>query len=174
MTASVIENGVVVAIAYRLEVDGQIVEEVGDDDPLEYLHGAENIVPGLEAALVGKQPGDSFDVTVEPALGYGDYDEELLETIAREEFDDIEDLQPGMEIELMDEEGDLLEALVREVTDEAVVLDFNSPLAGKTLKYHVKVVDLREPTAEEQEQGFPNSLFDDLYPYQDDEDALYN
>lgn len=168
MTVSVIENGVIAAIAYRLEVDGQIIEEVGDDEPLEYLHGAENIVPGLEAALVGKQPGDSFDVTVEPALGYGDYDEELIETIARDEFDDIEDLQPGMEIELMDEEGDLLEAVVREVTHEAVVLDFNSPLAGKTLKYYVKVVDLREPTQEEQEQGFPNSLFDD-FDYDDEQ-----
>lgn len=168
-----IEDGVVVALAYRLHVEGEMVEEVRADDPLEYLHGAENIVPGLERALTGLQAGASFSITLQPEEAYGPYDPELVEAVVREEFEELGELTPGMEIEMIDDDGDVMEVVVREITETAVMLDFNPPLAGKVLDYDIQVVALRTATEDELEQGFPESLLDEMYDdedFEDDED----
>lgn len=168
-----IEDGVVVSIAYVMTVDGKEEERVTADDPLEYLHGAENLVPGLENALAGKQVGEKFTITISPDEAYGDYDEEDIETISRSDVPGGETLTPGMEVELEDEEGYLYDAVVREVTDETVVLDFNPPYAGKSLTYEVEVVALRPATEEELEHGHPHGMFDeydeDDYDEEDEE-----
>ncbi len=157
-----IENGVVAGLSYTLKVDGDVVEMADADNVLEYLHGAENIVPGLEKVLTGKKVGDKFEVTLAPADAYGEYDDELLEAIDRADFDGIDGIEPGVEILLEDEDGDMFEVLVREVTADAVIVDFNPPLAGKTLTYSVEVISLRNATEEELETGVPASLFDEL------------
>jgi FKBP-type peptidyl-prolyl cis-trans isomerase SlyD len=162
------------AIAYSIYVEGELVETVVAEDPIEYLHGYENIVPGLEAALAGKQEGDKFDVTLAPADAYGDYDDEQIQEIPLDEFDfDEEDatLEVGMEIEMMDEDGDIIEGVILEIRDDVVVVDLNPPLAGKTVRYAGQVLQVRDATEEELEWGFPESLLNDMFGEDDlDED----
>ncbi len=169
MTQS-LTNDKVGVLAYKLTVDGEVVESVDRDTPIEYLHGAQNIVAGLENALVGKVTGDKFSVVVPAADAYGDYDEEDVEDVPAEEFDDLEELTIGMEIEVMDEEGEFIEAVIVNITDEFVRLDYNAPLAGKVLHYEVEVLEVRDATEEELEMGFPESLIDEMYEDFDEED----
>ena len=161
MTKQTIQDGLVVTVAYTLTVDGEVVEEALADDPFEYLHGAMNIVPGLESALAGKAVGDEVKVVVQPADGYGEYDAENVEEVAKDEIPDADDLEEGLVVMLEDEDGDMFEAIITEVKADSVILDFNDTLAGKVLNYAVKVLDLREATEEEVEQGFPESYMID-------------
>ena len=158
MTITQIEAGVVVGVAYIMTVDGEETERAGREEPLEYLHGAGNIVPGLEDALDGKRIGDRFTITLSPDVGYGERDEDEIQAIAREDIEDADVLEPGMMVEIEDADGDLFDATVVEVTADAVVLDFNDELAGKTLTYEVEVVSLRPAEAQELENGYPDSL----------------
>jgi FKBP-type peptidyl-prolyl cis-trans isomerase SlyD len=169
MTLS-LKNDMVGLLAYTLTVDGEVIETVDRDNPIEYLHGAQNIVEGLEAALEGKKAGDVFEVTVPPEQGYGEYLEDDIEAIPSSEFDDLDELRVGMELEMVDEDGDIVEATIMEITPEQVVLDFNPPLAGKTLHYKVEVVQVREATEEELEMGLPASLIDEMYDEVEDEE----
>ena len=91
-----IADGVVVTLAYTLTAEGMEIERATADDPLDYLHGAENIVPGLETALTGKTVGDKLAVTLKPEDAYGDYDEEEVEAISWEDIPEGENIEPGM------------------------------------------------------------------------------
>jgi FKBP-type peptidyl-prolyl cis-trans isomerase SlyD len=166
MTSENIKDGMIVSLAYTLTADGQEVERATADDPLEYLHGAENIVPGLERALAGKKVGDRFTITLEPEDAYGEYDDEDLDEIDREEFPD--EIEVGMEMLLEDDDGNLYEATVKEISDDMVVLDFNPPLAGKTVTYEVEVVSMRPADEEELAHGHPHSHEDD-YDYEEEQ-----
>lgn len=160
------------AIAYDIHVDGEHLETVNEADAIEYLHGAENIVPGLENALAGKQVGDNFDVTVEPADAYGDYDEDLIEEIPADDFEFDEEgieLEAGLEVEMMDEDGEIIEGTIIGLEGDYVLVDMNPPLAGKTIRYVGKIVNIREATEEELEWGFPETLLDEMFGDEDDE-----
>ena len=159
-----IQDGVVASIAYTLKVGEEVIEVIDRAEAVEYLHGEDNIVPGLETALAGKQVGDTFTVTVEAADAYGEYDEALVERIPLEEFGDTSEINVGDELELLDEEDDEIvsEATVREITDTDIVLDFNPFLAGKSLTYITEVVSIREATQQEREMGFPESILADM------------
>lgn len=175
MAQSLKEN-MVGTLAYSIYVEGQLVETVSAEEAIEYLHGWDNVVPGLEAALEGKQAGDEFDVTVTPENGYGEYDEEMIEEIPLEEFefDEVDvQLEPGMEVEMLDEDGDIVEGTVLEIRDGLAVVDLNPPLAGKTIRYAGQVLDVRDATEEELEWGFPESLLDDMFG-EDDEDEEHD
>lgn len=161
--ANSLQKDMIGSLAYTLTVDGEVVEVVDRADPIEYLHGAQNIVEGLENALLGKQVGDSFEITVEPEQGYGEYLEDDIEAFPTSEFDNLSELQVGMELEMVDEDGDVAEAVIMEITPDEVVLDFNPPLAGKVLHYVVEVVDVREASEEELEMGLPASLIDEMF-----------
>jgi FKBP-type peptidyl-prolyl cis-trans isomerase SlyD len=144
----------VVSIDYRLHLgDGQIIEESEQGDPLVYLHGYEEIVPGLEKALEGKKAGESLKVQVSPAEGYGDYDPDGVEEVPREDFPADLELQAGGIVSATDDEGDEVDFLVKEVRDNTVLVDFNHPLAGKTLHFEVTVREVRAATEEELEHG---------------------
>ena len=161
-----IEDGSVVTISYILTVDGEEVDRADADDPMVYLQGADNIVPGLESALAGRGVGDKLSVTVKPEDGYGEYDADEIEHVAREDIPDADLLQPGMVIEMEDDEGYLYDATVVELTPEEVVLDFNPVLAGKTLAFEVEVLEIREADEEELAHGHPHGTDDD----EDDDD----
>lgn len=152
-TPEVIENDVVVTMDYELIVDGELIDSSEEDGPIEFLQGYENIVIGLERALYGHKVGDSISVTVSPEDGYGEYDEEAVIEVPRDEFPDDFTPEPGMELEVRDEEDETHEATILDVTDEVVVLDFNHPLAGETLQFHVTITGLRAATSEELEHG---------------------
>jgi FKBP-type peptidyl-prolyl cis-trans isomerase SlyD len=168
--AKSLKNDMVGLLAYTLTVDGEVVETIDRSDPIEYLHGAQNIVEGLENALEGKGVGAKFEVTVQPEEGYGEYLEDDIEAFPASEFDNLGELSVGTELEMVDEDGDVVEATVMEITADEVILDFNPPLAGKVLHYTVEVVDVREATEEELEMGLPASLIDDMFMDMDDED----
>jgi FKBP-type peptidyl-prolyl cis-trans isomerase SlyD len=149
-----IATDTVVSIDYRLQLeDGETVEETEPGAPLVYLHGHDEIVPGLERALEGKRTGDALEVHVAPADGYGEYDPEGLEEVARKEFPAELQLEAGGVISATDDEGDEVDFLVKEVRPDTVVVDFNHPLAGKTLHFQVTVREVRAATTEELEHG---------------------
>ncbi|MCS6836712.1 MAG: peptidylprolyl isomerase [Anaerolineae bacterium] len=157
-------NNMVGSIAYKLTVDGQLIEDISPQDAIEYLHGAENIVPGLEAALQDKTVGDTFSVVVPPSEGYGDYDEEDIAQFPRSDFEEADALEVGMEIEFDmdedDEDGIIEVGKIIDLDEDTVTVDFNHPLAGKTLHYDVQVVEVRPATEEELALGVPESMFD--------------
>jgi len=160
------------AIAYKLIVDGKVEEIITPEDAIEYLHGAENLIIGLEEALEGKSAGDTFAVSVAPEKGYGSYDEEDIDAIPLDEFGmNVSDLEVGEEIELWNEEDEeLFEAVIIEITAEYIKLDFNHPLAGKTLNYEIQVVDVRNATEEELDMGVPESIMDEMLSALDGDD----
>lgn len=173
MTSKQVENGTIVSITYDLTVDGVVFDQVGEDNPFEYLHGKGNIVPGLEAALNGKKIGDSFEITLKPQDAYGEYDESLIETVSRKDFVTVENapkLHAGQTIKLVDKEDNVINATILKFNEQVVVLDYNPVLAGKTLTYRVKVLDIYEPTVDEWIAGVPHSLQDSLTFNTDDEE----
>ena len=143
----------VVSIDYTLHLgDGKTIDESDPGDPLVYLQGHEEIVPGLENALEGKSVGDKLKVTVTPADGYGDYDPEGVEEVPRPEFPDME-LEVGGIVSATDDDGDEGDFIVKKLRKDTVQMDFNHPLAGKTLHFDVTVKEVRAATAEELEHG---------------------
>jgi FKBP-type peptidyl-prolyl cis-trans isomerase SlyD len=144
----------VVSIEYRMHLgDGKVVDESEPGEPLEYLHGYEEIVPGLEKALEGKAAGESLKVTVSAADGYGDYDPEGVEEVPRTEFPDELEITAGGILSATDPDGDEVDFLVKEVRKDSVLVDFNHPLAGKELHFEVTVHGVRAATPEELEHG---------------------
>ncbi|MCB9455916.1 MAG: peptidylprolyl isomerase [Anaerolineaceae bacterium] len=173
MTSQTIQNDMVVSLTYVLTVDGEEASRANADEPLEYLHGAENIVPGLEAALTGKKVGDKFSVTIAPDDAYGDYDEDDIDEFPRSEIPGAENLEIGMMVEIEDEDGYVDVGMIKEITPQAVIVDFNAPLAGKTLKFDVEVVAIRAADEEELDHGHPHSLAD-FYGDEDDDYEDYD
>lgn len=161
MATQKVQDGVVVSIAYTMLVDGEEFESLGADEPLDYLHGADNIVPGLEKALTGKQAGDKINVTLQPADAYGEYDEDDIDEIERDDFPDPSALVPGTEILLEHDDGMVVEAVIKEVNDDTVVIDYNDSLAGKVITYDVEIISMRPATEDERDQGYPEGVFDE-------------
>lgn len=148
-----IDDDVVVELQYKLWADGELAEESEDDDPLVYLHGHDNIIPGLERELYGLSIGDEKEILVEPQDAYGEHDPENVEEVEREDLPLGFEPEEDMLLEVQDEDGNVYVAQVLEVTDDTVTLDFNHPMAGKQLRFEVRVTALRDATGEELEHG---------------------
>jgi FKBP-type peptidyl-prolyl cis-trans isomerase SlyD len=160
-----VASGMVVSIAYTLTVDQEQVASADASEPLQYLHGAQEILPGLEDALEGRHVGEKFSVTLTPDQAYGDYDADNIEEIDREDMPDADEFEVGMVVDVEDEDGYNYLAHIKAITDETIVLDFNPPLAGKTLHYDVEVLAVRPATDDEVAHGHVHG------PYgHDDED----
>jgi len=153
MSKDIVQNGMVVSMDYKLTVDGEVLDSSDDAGPLQFLAGHDNIVPGLEREMIGMKIGESKDVVVIPAEGYGEFDDEAFMDVPRSEFPKDMELEEGMELHITDEEGQHQAAYVVNFDDKTVQLDFNHPLAGAELHFSVKVVALREPTEEEVDHG---------------------
>jgi FKBP-type peptidyl-prolyl cis-trans isomerase SlyD len=151
----VVADDMVVQLDYTLTLaNGEIYDSSDEAGPLEYIQGQGQIISGLEEALYGMAVGDEKDVVVTPDVAYGEYDPEARQTLPRDVFPDDMDLEPGMAIDLYDEDTDEeIEAFIEEVDADGVVVDFNHPLAGETLNFHVKVVGVRPATADELDHG---------------------
>jgi FKBP-type peptidyl-prolyl cis-trans isomerase SlyD len=145
-----------VTIDYELrDEDGDMLEASEGDggEPIRYVHGYGMLVPGLEAALVGLRAGDQRDVVVPAEAGYGEYDDSLLLEVDRSELPDPKRVAVGDEFIGESADGDEIPMTVVEVDDDTVVVDANHPLAGMTLRYHVKVRDIRAATEDEIKQA---------------------
>jgi FKBP-type peptidyl-prolyl cis-trans isomerase SlyD len=154
-SALTVEDDIIVGIDYTLKLDdGEVIDSSEGREPLQYMQGRGQIVPGLERELYGMNIGDEKAVTVSAEDGYGDYDEERLQRVPLDTFPEDMDLEEGMSVRMRDvNSGQLFDAYIESVDDEAVTLDFNHPLAGETLVFDIKVVSLREATGEELEHG---------------------
>ncbi|MGI2900373.1 peptidylprolyl isomerase [Shewanella algae] len=142
-----------VTIHYRLtDAKGQLIESSFEADPMVYLHGMENLIPGLEKALEGKSKGDTLEVTIEAEEAYGPYHDGLRQEVPLEAFGDFQDIVPGMRFIAETEMGQR-PVQVTEVLDNSVIVDGNHPLAGQSLTFNVEVMDVREATAEEVAHG---------------------
>ena len=153
MTLLIGDNSVV-SMHYKLtDASGEVLDSSDGGEPLTYLHGAGNIIPGLENALVGKVAGDSLKVEVPPAEGYGEIRQELMQVVPREAFQGVEQLEPGMAFQAQGQDGSTRQIVVREINGDEIMVDGNHPLAGVDLHFDVQVVEVREASEEEVAHG---------------------
>ncbi|TQV86799.1 peptidylprolyl isomerase [Exilibacterium tricleocarpae] len=147
----------VASIHYTLTNDaGEVLDTSKDQEPLAYLHGAQNLVPGLEKELEGKAVGDKLDVVVEPAEGYGEKDPQLIQAVPRTMFGGTDNIEVGMAFHAETQHGRQTVEVV-EVDGDNVTVDGNHPLAGVRLNFAVEVTDIREATEEELQHGHVHS-----------------
>ena len=143
----------VVAIDYTLTDDqGEVLDSSKGREPLAYLHGSGNIIPGLEKALEGKESGEAFSVRVPPEEAYGERTDELKQAVPRDMFQGVDDLQVGMQFQA-NAGGQTQIVTVVGIEGDQVTVDANHPMAGVALNFEVEVKDIREATEEELEHG---------------------
>lgn len=148
-----ITSGKVVSIDYTLTSDGgEVIDSSEGGQPLVYLHGNGQIIPGLEKALEGKEAGAELTVKVEAAEGYGLKDEKKLIVVPRDRIDGTGELKEGMQLQASNGGGMQIVTVVKIAGDE-VTIDANHPLAGVNLNFDVKVRDVRDATPEEIDHG---------------------
>ena len=148
----------VVEFVYELEVDGQVVDKTVVERPLDYIHGTGSLLPKLEEHIEGMQAGDTFDVTLSPADGYGEVDPSRIIDLPKGAFEvngEIREdlLVPGNTIPMMNSMGGVIPGVVLEVTEDTVKMDLNHRMAGKTLHFTGEVVSVREATEKELTEG---------------------
>lgn len=149
-----IANQHVVAIDYTLSNDaGEVIDSSAGAEPLVYLHGAGNIIAGLEKALLGKAIGDELDVSIEPEEAYGEYSAELITNLGREMFEGVDELEVGMQFHASAPDGGMQIVTIRDIDGDQVTIDGNHPLAGQQLNFKVKVVSIRAASEEELAHG---------------------
>jgi FKBP-type peptidyl-prolyl cis-trans isomerase SlyD len=143
----------VVSIRYTLKNDaGDVLDSSSDGEPLTYLHGHGNLIPGLERELAGKKPGDKLQVKIAPAEGYGEYDKALVQRVPRRALKGVPNVRVGMRLQAQTGRGERA-VTVTQLTGDLVTLDGNHPLAGQNLNFEVEVGEVRTATAEELAHG---------------------
>ena len=149
-----ISNGKVVELSYSLtDSDGEVLDRADAKEPFTYLHGASQIVPGLETALEGLKKGDKKKVVIEPAEGYGDEDPELKMIVNRTQFPKDVELEVGLQFEANSPTGEGVVFTVEAIEGDKVHIDGNHPMAGVTLHFDVEVLNVRDATKEELSHG---------------------
>lgn len=148
-----IESNSVVTLHYTLKDNNGNVIDQSEDGSFLYLHGAMNIIPGLENALTGKSAGDEFSVKIPPEEGYGVKQADRVQEVPKEMFDNSDEIQVGVQFHAQSPDGNAVVVTVTEVKDDVVVIDGNHALAGMDLNFSVKVVDVREASEEEVSHG---------------------
>ena len=153
-----IEAKKVVAISYEVEVDGNIVDSAKEEKPLEYIQGTRMIIPMLERELEGKEAGDGFKCTIPPEEAYGEYDLTRVFDIPKSSFmvngtlrEDL--LEVGKFIPMFNSSGEVCHGMIVEIKEDKVTMDFNAPMAGKTLNFKGKVISVRDATEKELQEG---------------------
>ena len=148
----------VVEFSYDLEVEGQIVDRAPKERPLDYIHATGSLLPKLEAAIEGMEPGDKFDVTLAAADAYGEVDPSRIIDLPKAAFEvngEIREdlLVPGTTIPMMNSMGGVIPGVVLEVTEDSVKMDLNHQMAGKTLHFTGEILTVREATEKELTEG---------------------
>jgi len=143
----------VVSLAYKLtDQNGSTLDESDANAPLAYLHGYQNIIPGLESELTGRSKGDSLKVNVPADKAYGDRNDELVHVVSRKQFEDADSLSVGMQFEAPVGK-DVMMFTITAIEKDEITVDGNHPLAGLDLNFAVDIVDVRQATKEEIAHG---------------------
>lgn len=153
-----IEANKVVALSYTLKVDGDVMESVTADKPMEFIFGTGYLLPKFEDNVSGKSAGDTFDFVLNSKEGYGEVNPDAIVELPKDLFmidGKIEDglLTLGNVLPMQDSEGNRLQGTIDEIKDDAVVMNFNHPLAGADLHFTGSVVSVREATMSELTNG---------------------
>ncbi len=149
-----IGSGKVVGMAYSLKNDaGEILDQASHAEPFLYIHGASQIVPGLEEALEGLKIGEKKNVSVDPDAGYGPVIPGLQMTVKKSQFPDVSEISVGMQFQAQSPEGHGMVFTIVELKDDDVTIDGNHPLAGQTLHFAVEILSMRKATDEEMSHG---------------------
>jgi len=148
-----VEDNLVITLDYKLIVEDELLESTEDGEPILFIQGIGQIIPGLENTLYGMEVGDQKTVVIQPEDAYGEYDPESLQEAKKEEFSEEVPLDVGTFLDLEDDEGDVLSAQIIAAEEDTITLDFNHPLAGKTLTFEITVTDLRPASEEELDHG---------------------
>ena len=148
-----VSKDTVVAIDYTLkDEDGSVLDTSEGKEPLSYLHGSGNIIPGLEKALEGKDQGEEVSVRIPPEEAYGERRDDLTQVVPRNLFQGVDELQVGMQFQAQAEGGEQI-VTITGIDGDDVTVDANHPMAGVPLNFEVKVVEVREASSEEIEHG---------------------
>jgi FKBP-type peptidyl-prolyl cis-trans isomerase SlyD len=146
-----IENDKVVLMDYTLTNDaGEVLDSSEGREPLAYIQGYQNIIPGLEKEMTDKKVGDKFKAVVQPEEGYGKFNEALIQVVEREMFKDVEELEPGMQFKAQLQDGPILMTITK-IDGDKITVDGNHPLADQILTFDVEVKEIRDATSEELE-----------------------
>ncbi|MFW5450937.1 MAG: peptidylprolyl isomerase [Methylophagaceae bacterium] len=148
----VTENAVVVIDYTLTDNDGEVIDSSEGAGPLAYLHGAGNIINGLEDALLGKEAGDEVKASIEPKDGYGERVEDMKQEVPRELFAGIDNIELGMQFQSETDQGPVMVTVVA-MEEEMITVDGNHPLAGTHLNFDVTIREVREASKEELEHG---------------------
>ena len=149
-----VENSKMVSVHYTLTVDGQIADQSREGQPLQFICGTGMLLPKFEGAIMGKEAGEKVSFTLAPADGYGEIVPEAIVDLPKNIFMidgklAEEMLFVGNQIPMSDSQGNRMLGVVKEVAEETVKMDFNHPMAGKTLNFDVEVVEVRDVTPED-------------------------
>lgn len=148
-----IEKNKVATIEYTLKNDtGDVLDTSEGQEPMAYIQGVGNLIPGLEEALEGKGEGDEVQVSIPPEKAYGVRNDELIQVVERSVFQGVDELKVGMQFQAQSDQGTQV-IWITKVEGDDVTIDGNHPLAGETLNFDVKVVGVREASAEELDHG---------------------
>jgi FKBP-type peptidyl-prolyl cis-trans isomerase SlyD len=148
-----IEVEKVVGMHYTLtNANNEELDSSAGKDPLYYMHGFGNIIPGLEEALLGKEKGDKISVSIPPEKGYGVRNDKNMLQVKKDQFEGVDDIKVGMEVQTQGQQGMQL-FVVTKVFGDTVILDGNHPLSDETLNFDVEVLEVRDASAEELEHG---------------------
>jgi len=158
-----IEDKKVVYLTYELIVDGQLVDQCTEERPLDFIQGTGSLLPKFEENIAGLEPGETFAFSLSPEEGYGERREDKIIELPKAAFevDGVlrEDLMKiGSTVPLMDGHGRVVPGIVLEVSELWVKIDVNSPMAGKTLNFSGKIVEVREATEQELAEGLHGEL----------------
>ena len=149
-----IQKNCVVSAKFQLfDGEGELIDSSDSNGPLTYLHGADELLPGLESALGGKQVGDKLSVELGPDEAFGEHDPSLVDKAPRANFPGIEQIEPGMRFQTEMDDGAAMVVTVTDVDDQWVTVDGNHELAGKSLRFELEVVEVREASDVEVAHG---------------------
>lgn len=133
-----INDNQTVAMMYELKINGEVVDSNINAEPLEFTYGIGQIIPGLESRIKEMNEGESAQITVPAAEGYGEYNEEAMQALPKTQFEGL-DLEIGMPLQGQGQDGQPIQVVVKEIRDEDVLIDFNHPLAGKDLEFSITI-----------------------------------
>jgi FKBP-type peptidyl-prolyl cis-trans isomerase SlyD len=157
-----IEANQIVSLEYEVRDGDTVVDSNIGGEPLVFMYGKGQIIPGLESGIENMTIGEKGDILVKPEDAYGEYNDEAQQEVPKDQFAGIE-LATGMTLYGQGEDGGTVQVIVKEIKDENVIIDFNHPLAGKNLMFSVTLNSVRDASADEVMTGIPaeNAAADD-------------